>query len=75
MVRVARAQQVEPAGRVGVDLPLTRFDELSRTTPTLLNLKPSGQYLMEDFNYAGGKAALCSERGTRLHMAAPTVDG
>ena len=35
------------AGRVGIDLSLERFDELSRTTPFLLNLKPSGQYLME----------------------------
>ena len=42
------------AGRVGVPLPLARFDELSRTTPFLLNVRPSGKYLMEDFFYAGG---------------------
>src|SRR5712692_9094335 len=45
---------VAMAGRAGVDLPLTRFDELSRTTPMLLNVRPSGKYLMEDFFYAGG---------------------
>src|SRR5678816_12816 len=38
------------AGRAGVDLPLARFDELSRTTPMLLNVRPSGKYLMEDFS-------------------------
>src|SRR5207249_2673917 len=37
------------AGRVGVPLPLARFDELARTTPFLANLRPSGKYLMEDF--------------------------
>jgi dihydroxy-acid dehydratase len=42
------------AGRAGVPLSLARFDELSRTTPFLLNLRPSGKYLMEDFFYAGG---------------------
>jgi len=42
------------AGRAGVELPLTRFDELSRTTPFLVNVCPSGKYLMEDFFYAGG---------------------
>src|SRR5256886_10497058 len=46
------------AGRAGVPLPLRRFDELSRTTPLLVNLKPSGQYLMDDFFYAGGLPAV-----------------
>mgnify|MGYP003693785703 CR=1 FL=1 len=41
----------------GVPLPLTRFDELSRRTPLLVNVKPSGKYLMEDFFYAGGLPA------------------
>jgi len=63
------------AGRVGIPLPLTRFDELSRTTPMLLNLKPSGQYLMEDFHYAGGTAALCQEIAPLLHLDAMTVTG
>src|SRR5205823_14179453 len=42
------------ARRAGVALALARFDELSRTTPFLLNVRPSGKYLMEDFFYAGG---------------------
>src|SRR6267143_4881102 len=37
------------AGRVGVPLPLERFDDLSKTTPFLVNRRPSGKYLMEDF--------------------------
>src|SRR5262249_18565181 len=41
------------AGRAGVDLPLSRFDEISRRTPLLANLRPSGKFLMEDFYYAG----------------------
>jgi dihydroxy-acid dehydratase len=63
------------AGRVGVPLPLSRFDELSRSTPTLLNLKPSGQFLMEDFHYAGGAPALCREIAPLLHLDAITVTG
>jgi len=46
------------AGRLGVPLPLSRFDELSKTTPFLVNLRPSGKYLMEDFFYAGGLPAV-----------------
>jgi L-arabonate dehydrase len=63
------------AGRVGVPVPLARFDELSRSTPTLLDLKPSGRYLMEDFHYAGGTAALCREIAPLLHLDARTVSG
>jgi dihydroxy-acid dehydratase len=63
------------AGRVGIDLPLRRFDELSRTTPFLLNLKPSGQFLMEDFFYAGGVPALLKELSSLLHLDALTVTG
>jgi dihydroxy-acid dehydratase len=63
------------AGRVGLDLPLARFDELSRTTPFILNLKPSGQFLMEDFYYAGGLPALLKELAPLLHLDALTVTG
>jgi dihydroxy-acid dehydratase len=63
------------AGRLGVDLPLSVFDDLSRTTPFILNLKPSGQYLMEDFQYAGGLAALLNEIKPLLHTDAMTVTG
>jgi dihydroxy-acid dehydratase len=63
------------AGRAGIDLPLNLFDELSRTTPFLLNLKPSGQYLMEDFFYAGGLPALLKELSPLLHNDEITVTG
>jgi dihydroxy-acid dehydratase len=63
------------AGRVGVSLPLTRFDELSRTTPFLVNLRPSGKYLMEDFFYAGGLPVVLKELLPSLHAAALTVNG
>jgi dihydroxy-acid dehydratase len=63
------------AGRVGVGLTLRRFDELSRTTPLLVNLRPSGKYLMEDFFYAGGLPAVLRELAPLLHGAALTVNG
>ncbi|MFF3490213.1 IlvD/Edd family dehydratase [Streptomyces sp. NPDC002795] len=49
------------AGRVGVDLDTEDFDQLAREVPTLLNLMPSGTYLMEDFCYAGGLPAVHHE--------------
>jgi L-arabonate dehydrase len=63
------------AGRVGIDLSLDRFDELSRSTPFLLDLKPSGRFLMEDFYYAGGLPALLKELRPLLHQDALTVTG
>jgi dihydroxy-acid dehydratase len=63
------------AGRAGVRLPLTRFDELSRTTPLLANLRPSGKYLMEDFYYAGGLPVVLRELAPHLHGGALTVSG
>ena len=66
---------VAMAGRLGVDLPLDKFDELSRTTPTLVNLKPSGKYLMEDFYYAGGLRALMNKMHDLLDMDCLTVNG
>jgi dihydroxy-acid dehydratase len=63
------------AGRAGVPLSLARFDELSRTTPFLLNVRPSGKYLMEDFFYAGGLPVVLKELLPLLHGAAPTVNG
>ena len=63
------------AGRVGIDLPLSRFDELSRTTPFILNLKPSGEFLMEDFYYAGGVPALLNTLSPLLNLEAQTVTG
>jgi L-arabonate dehydrase len=63
------------AGRVGLRLPLTRFDELSRTTPLLCNVRPSGKYLMEDFFYAGGLPVVLKELLPLLHADALTVSG
>src|ERR671935_791352 len=63
------------AGRVGVPLTLKRFDELSRTTPFLLNVRPSGKYLMEDFFYAGGLPVVLRELLPLLNADAPTVNG
>jgi dihydroxy-acid dehydratase len=63
------------AGRLGIGLPLERFDELSRTTPFLLDLKPAGRFLMEDFFDAGGVPALVGELAPLLDLTAPTVTG
>jgi len=63
------------AGRAGVPLPLSRFDELSRTTPFILNVSPSGKYLMEDFYYAGGIPAVMKNLLPLLHGGALTVSG
>ena len=63
------------AGRVGMDLPLALFDKLSRTTPFLLDVKPAGQFLMEDLYYAGGIPALLQELSPLLHLDAMTVTG
>jgi L-arabonate dehydrase len=61
------------AGRVGVDLSMDLFDELSETTPWLVNLKPSGEFLMEDFYYAGGLPAVMAQMPDLLHTDALTV--
>jgi len=63
------------AGRVGVPLALDDFDTLARVVPTLVNLMPSGRYLMEDFAYAGGLPAVMAELGELLHRDALTVSG
>lgn len=61
------------AGRLGVPLELDDFDTLIRDVPTLVNLQPSGKYLMEDFCYAGGLPAVMRELGGLLHGDALTV--
>jgi dihydroxy-acid dehydratase len=63
------------AGRVGVELPLSLFDELCSSTPWLVNLKPAGEHLMEDFYYAGGLPAVLAEIADLLHLDAITVSG
>ena len=49
------------AGRIGVDLPLARFDEISRRTPLIANMRPTGEYQMEDLFYAGGIPAVLKQ--------------
>jgi dihydroxy-acid dehydratase len=63
------------ARRAGVALDLDRFDALARRTPLLANIRPAGQYLMEDFYYAGGLPALLARLGDRLELDVPTVNG
>ena len=63
------------AGRLGVPLTLDDFDRLSRTTPCIANIKPSGEYLMEDFFHSGGLPALLRNILPLLHGDAPTVNG
>ena len=63
------------AGRVGIDLPLQLFDELCASTPWLVDLKPAGKHLMEDFYYAGGLPAVLKELLPQLHAEAPSVNG
>jgi dihydroxy-acid dehydratase len=63
------------AGRLGVPIDLQRFDTLSRRTPWLADIRPSGRFLMEDFYYAGGLPALMGELKDLLHLDAVTVSG
>ncbi|KCV63564.1 putative dihydroxy-acid dehydratase [Bordetella bronchiseptica 99-R-0433] len=63
------------ARRAGFGLDLERFDHLARSTPVLANLRPAGQYLMEDFYYAGGLRALLVQLGDLLDTRQMTVDG
>lgn len=63
------------AGRIGVDLTLEDFDRLGSKIPLLLNLMPSGQYLMEDFYYAGGLPVILHELKHLLHQDVITVTG
>jgi dihydroxy-acid dehydratase len=63
------------AGRVGVPLSLEDFDTIARDVPLLVNLMPSGKYLMEDFCYAGGCPAVMNEMGNLFRRDAITVSG
>src|SRR5262249_59408826 len=63
------------AGRIGVKLTLDDFDRLGRPVPCLVNLMPSGKYLMEDFYYAGGVPAVVRELGALIDGNALTVNG
>jgi L-arabonate dehydrase len=63
------------AGRLGIELPLALFDELCESTPWLVDLKPAGAHLMEDFYYAGGLPAVLEQIRDLLHLDAITVTG
>ena len=63
------------ARRCGIDLPLPLFDEISNHVPVLANIRPSGEFLMEDFYYTGGLRALMAEIPDLLHLDCRTVNG
>jgi len=63
------------AGRIGVELKLEDWDRLGSQVPCLVDLQPSGQFLMEDFFYAGGLPAVMKEIKHLLHLDAPTANG
>ncbi len=63
------------AGRLGIDLSLEEFHSISKRTPFLANVRPSGAYLMEEFCYAGGIPAVMKELLPLLHREAITVTG
>ena len=63
------------AGRLGIPITLNDFDAASRRTPWIVNVKPSGEFLMEDFFYAGGLPAVMKEMLHLLDGDALTVTG
>jgi dihydroxy-acid dehydratase len=63
------------AGRLGIPLALNDFDAISRRTPWIANVKPSGDFLMEDFFYAGGLPVVMKEIIDLLHGDVLTVTG
>ena len=63
------------AGRMGVQLTIEDFDRLGSEMPCLVNLQPSGKYLMEDFCYAGGLPVVLKEISGSLHLDAITANG
>jgi L-arabonate dehydrase len=63
------------AGRLGIDLKLDEFDRISTRTPCIVNVKPSGEYLMEDLFEAGGVPVVMNEVLSLLHGEALTVNG
>ncbi|MGE8476257.1 MAG: dihydroxy-acid dehydratase, partial [Paraburkholderia hospita] len=63
------------ARRAGIELTLDRYDSISRRTPVLANIRPTGAYLMEDFYYAGGLQAMLAELGDLIDRSQKTVNG
>jgi dihydroxy-acid dehydratase len=66
---------VAMARRAGLPMDMKRFDEISREVPVLANVRPSGEFLMEDFFYAGGLRALMNELKDKLDLSCVTVTG
>jgi dihydroxy-acid dehydratase len=66
---------VAVARRAGIPLTIDRFDQLAHCTPVLGNIQPAGQFLMEDFYYAGGLRALLAELGDLIDGSQMTVNG
>ena len=63
------------AGRVGIEFTLQDWDEAGRDVPTLVNVMPSGKYLMEEFCYAGGVPAVQAEIRDLLDLSVMTANG
>ncbi|WP_292377474.1 dihydroxy-acid dehydratase [Methanosarcina sp. UBA289] len=63
------------AHEFGLNLPLEKFDELSRTTPHLISLRPSGPNFMLHFDRAGGVQAIMQRLSSKLHLDQLTVNG
>lgn len=63
------------AGRMGIDLCLDDFDHLTKDIPLLVDIQPSGKYLMEDFHYAGGVPYVMQSLGKLLDQNFETVSG
>ena len=63
------------AGRAGIKVTIDDFDSLSKTTPVLANVRPTGKYLMEDFYYAGGLSAFLKMLSPHLDLSCVTVTG
>jgi dihydroxy-acid dehydratase len=66
---------VAMAGRAGIKLDLKKFDDIAQRTPMVANIRPSGQFLMEDFYYAGGLRALLKGISQLLKLDCLTVNG
>lgn len=66
---------VAMAGRAGIQIPLDLFDQISRRTPLLADMRPAGKFLMEDFHYAGGLNAILAQLTDLLSTDQKTVNG
>ena len=66
---------VAMAGRAGIEVNLQDFDDFAQKVPVIANLRPSGEWLMEDFHIAGGIRGLLSRLEPLLHLDERTVAG